>query len=219
MKRAQLDEELSAYLDGESVHPEKIEHLIKTNVQVAQRYLELQQLSKQVQSLPEPEVRPEFLTRVMAHVREQEEERQPAGMFSMVHWSRWVAAGFMATLMVSVALGTWLRGENQVAPGTEQSASLVPVDVTQWVGLTDDDVVLERLQGFYGEEVAAYSALPEGEAFQMAAVATADWGHYEDYDAYGFSAQDDLFGVLDGLDGMDELEQAAFASLLQDYAN
>lgn len=223
MKPEHFEEELSAYLDGESKNPDQMKRLIQKDPKVAKRFMEMQKLSTHLQELPGPVVRPEFLTRVMAHVREQEEEKRQAGFFALhfgnfsipMHrwlWPRWALASFVTTLLVAVAVGTWMNGNSALPEGNEQNANIVPFDVAEFFSLTDDEVI-ERLEGFYGEEVEAYAALPEGEAVYVASAAWSDYGQYYDY---GFSAQDDLYGMLNELN---ETEQEYFSTLLQEYAN
>ena len=63
-------DQLSAYLDGCAADPDKIAVHLENCAECAQRYRELLVLSAHLKTLPQPDVRPEFLTRVMANVRE-----------------------------------------------------------------------------------------------------------------------------------------------------
>ena len=68
--RRHVYRELSAYIDGEARSSERIAaHLDRCDA-CQREYTELLKLSASMKGLPYPDVRPEFTTRVMAHVRE-----------------------------------------------------------------------------------------------------------------------------------------------------
>lgn len=78
-KDIHIAEEISAYLDGE-VEPDgraRIEAHLRACPECVQRYQELRAVTSQVRSLRAPEVRPEFVTRVLARVREEAEQPMP----------------------------------------------------------------------------------------------------------------------------------------------
>jgi anti-sigma factor RsiW len=70
VKPKQFDEELSAYLDGESDEPEAVARLLQKDADAARRYMELSKLSAHLKALRPPEVHPSFATRVVALARE-----------------------------------------------------------------------------------------------------------------------------------------------------
>lgn len=72
MSGEHVKEELSAYIDGEAPDPERIARHLQTCEACARHHLQLLRLSSNVRALPRPEVRPEFVTRVMAHIEENQ---------------------------------------------------------------------------------------------------------------------------------------------------
>jgi len=75
MNEKRLNEELSAYVDDECEHAERIGRLVQTDERAARRYTELCKLSAHLKSLPAPEVHPAFATRVLAQARETRQAR------------------------------------------------------------------------------------------------------------------------------------------------
>lgn len=112
MNDKRLNEELSAYLDGESRDVDSIARLLKSDPEVARRHQEYAILSSALKALPPPEVHPAFATRVLAQARET--RRAPG-------WLRppRLAAGIGLTALV-VGAGIWmsLPATVSVAPAT-----------------------------------------------------------------------------------------------------
>lgn len=72
MKKRISAEELSAYIDGESKHPEHVRQEIQESDEVARKHTALTRLSAQLRALPEPSVRPGFTGRVIASLETPE---------------------------------------------------------------------------------------------------------------------------------------------------
>lgn len=93
--------QLSAYIDGEARHPERIAAHLDRCEACEREYQELLTLSASMKALPRPDVRPEFATRVMAHVRET--TRRPARVAQP-----WLSIG-LALAVIALILGAgWL---------------------------------------------------------------------------------------------------------------
>ena len=76
MKQDELNEQLSAYLDGEVEDPEAVERLLEGEPDVRRRFEVLKRQSEAVRALPLPDVEPAFATRVLAGVREERLKRR-----------------------------------------------------------------------------------------------------------------------------------------------
>lgn len=91
-------DELSAFIDGDVRDPERIARHLQTCEICAHRHLQLMKLSAHLRAVPQPEVPPEFLTRVMAHVTEIGPVR-PRARFAPL-WPRLtLALGALAILL------------------------------------------------------------------------------------------------------------------------
>lgn len=144
MRNDKLRDELSAYLDGEARDPDRIQRLLQEDPEAAVRHAQMAKLSQHLKALPEPEVRPEFLTRVMAHVREQEvTPRRPV----WIQFGLPVAAFAMLALVAGVIA---LSGNEAIAP-VEDNVALVsnPMPTFADVDLTDDEVVVTQLAAMF----------------------------------------------------------------------
>ncbi|MBX7254714.1 MAG: hypothetical protein K1Y02_00035 [Candidatus Hydrogenedentes bacterium] len=99
-----INEELSAYLDGESDDPASVGQVLRGDPEAAQRYAQFAALSEHLRSLPAPEVSPAFATRVLAHARE-EAEASGIPWFSprRVAWAL-AGLGFIVVMAVAVTL-------------------------------------------------------------------------------------------------------------------
>ena len=70
MKKRISIEELSAYLDGEANHPDKVSRQLQESEDAARIYGALSKVSAHVRSLPKASVRPGFSARVLSSMRE-----------------------------------------------------------------------------------------------------------------------------------------------------
>lgn len=107
-------DELSAYIDGEAVDPERIARHLGGCPSCARRYEELSKLSTYLKSASAPDVGPEFAARVMAHARETRPMR----------WRRFAVPLALAATVLLVALGPamFLRGQPAPAPSEDTMA-------------------------------------------------------------------------------------------------
>ena len=99
-KHPALDE-LSAHVDGHARDPEHLMRHLAACPACARRHQELAALSRHIKDIPLPEVRPEFLTRVMAGVRERDEVLRP-------WWRPWPVPVLAAALVVLLAASAFL---------------------------------------------------------------------------------------------------------------
>ena len=93
--------ELSAFLDGEARYPERIAAHLAECETCARAYRDLAALSETLRALPEPEIRPEFATRVMAHVREAVPGRARGAQ-------SWLPFGLALAVIAAMIGGAWL---------------------------------------------------------------------------------------------------------------
>ena len=115
MKQEEINELLSAHLDGESEDPEAVERLLEGEPDVRRRFEILQSQSKALRSLPLPDVAPEFATRVLAGVREERLSRHRRWMPLVLP----LAAAFTVTSASGGGggAGRGTRGDCGVTPG------------------------------------------------------------------------------------------------------
>jgi anti-sigma factor RsiW len=156
MKNRHVTHELSAYLDGEARHGERIARHLEQCDECAAHYHELVMLSSQLKALPAPEVRPEFATRVMAHVRDTAPAAEPG-------LQRWLVSAAAVSLVLVFAaawlvhnrtadvLDSWLvRGVEMapVVPGAEPAleeswGSIEVVAGGPAAGIEEEDLLLQ----------------------------------------------------------------------------
>ena len=195
-------EELSAYMDGEARGAERIARHLQECPDCAQRYSELLHLSAEVKGLPLPEVRPEFVTRVMAHVAEAPGARRP-----------WLspllgpAAVIAAAALLVLALATFLRIPPASSPVTV--ASKGPIAAGQPIaaeparsgvlpGMDDSDDLNDN------GDVSAEDLVAELFSTQDTAALVDEWEADEDIDSI--------------IVAMDDTEKENLKELLREYA-
>jgi negative regulator of sigma E activity len=116
MKQDDLNELLSAYLDGESEDPDAVERLLESEPDVRRHFEVLKSHSEALRALPRPEVSPAFATRVLAGVREAR-VKQHRGWMPLVLPAAAVAA-------VVVVLGAvYFATQSPVEPATPPMAN------------------------------------------------------------------------------------------------
>lgn len=115
-----VDKELSAYLDNECRRPERIEAHLRECARCTARLDDLRTLSTALRTLRRPDVRPEFVTRVIAEARE---DKAGGARF---RWA-WPAATAAFCVLVAGAAVVALhankggtRGDEYVAQTLEQ---------------------------------------------------------------------------------------------------
>ena len=148
-ERQRLYERISAYLDGASGEALEVERLIRTDADAAHLYEELSRLSAGMRSLPAPDVHPAFLTRVMAHVRDERDATAAApawryvlpkvlgavaaaALIAIAVWPFWPDQGITAPTERDPIVAQVLRLRNQ--PEQELSALFGPLALA-----ADDD--------------------------------------------------------------------------------
>lgn len=219
------NDELSAYLDGEAKDPERIRRLLAEDPEAAARHAQLAKLSEHLRALPEPEVRPEFLTRVMAHVREQEmAPRRPAWHFGVP---------LLAFAMLALAIGGSLLTTKEVQAPVDPTAVAVVTpefpDSVDEFDLTNDDVVIAQLAALFEEGTVSsdtagdYYAQLEGEAegeaveedYAVIWDILDDTGWEDGYEDF-FQSESDWYSESDDLS---DAEWVVFDEVLNEYVN
>lgn len=224
MNNAHVLDELSAYIDGEAAHPERIARHLQHCTECAQRHMALLRLSAHVQALPAPPENPDLLGRVLAEVgrvRAADEARPTVTPFA----SRWsVRAGLTVAAAAALLLAgglTWRSFDTvetpvPVAQGVTEPPYLQDdAVVSQLAALLDQGVdmaLFEPVDAEVEEEVVG--TIPEsGAALEALLVALAETAQPEPVNGDG---DEDVFGDVELLDGQ---EAVAFQALLATYLN
>lgn len=213
MKKRISAEELSAYIDGESKHPEHVRQEIQESDEVARKHTALTKLSAQVRALPEPSVRPGFAGRVIASL-ETPEPRSVLGWRLPVGASLAAAAALFAFIAINGL-------DDGVPPSVRIAVSTPAASVVSSIELEEEALVAElerrladspdfemlRNDGFYEAPDPAMT-LPDD---LLLALAPTDW-----------------VGTFGGLEGsrdyevavasLNESEKDIFVQMLEDYA-
>ena len=216
MKQKHVLDELSAYIDGEARHPERIERHLRQCPECARRHMALLKLSSHLSAMEGPEVAPAFLTRVMAHARET--EMLSARRFA---WSRPLQAGSALALFVVV-----LALFNGIWPNARQPVTAPPAEqVATGTGATylDEDTIIEAMAELMDEGVdLAYVAsdMPRNWllddsnlSYDDVVALLADQISEDESELYPSSGVN-VYGMIDG---METSEAATLESLLTDY--
>lgn len=191
--------ELSAYLDGEARHPERIASHLAACTACEGAYQHLVRMSAALRNLPEPEVRPEFATRVMAHVREV--KPMPRRLVP-----RWLPLGLAAIAIAAIVGSAWFLDSSDSDSSTRHSAYEISSggsNATSFdAGMRLDEALI--LDG--------YAGLDDWTAEAVEPIVTEDWTTPL-VEAWG--PRDDLDSLLMELDASAE---ANFRDLLWLYA-
>lgn len=208
MNEKRLNEELSAYLDGEAPSPEAIARLLQRDEEAARRYMELSKLSAHLKSLPEPEVHPAFATRVLAEARETEPAPHLAVWWKLAPLG--VATAVLAVVIIVVA------DRNTSTPSYEPDVAVV-LEVRQegdaalgpFAGLMDEDLLAKPENPTPTTEAAGEDSFDET---LETAVASAMWLTPSEN---GEPAQQDIDSMIETLD---DTEIGVLKELLVEYA-
>ena len=137
-ERHVTENELSAYLDDAAEDPLAIAQHLAACKDCARHYHALRDLSDSLHALPEPAIPPEFLTRVMAHVRET--DIVPA----RISWTHWAyrfhqqkvglaAAGIC--LMIALSIVFWATpsetGKSPISPSKNLNTPIQAKEMPQ----------------------------------------------------------------------------------------
>ncbi len=201
MKDHCSNEELSAYLDGESEEPERTEAHLQSCAECARALAQMQSLSANIGALPGVEADAFFAERVTARVTH-------AGNVSPA-WRLWnrprvaLGLGFAAALLIGVF------GYLLAAPAGHR---LHPAEYEQFAASASPPIVP-------GESADPPAYTPEPESVEdvspedmIAELATTDWFLVL---AASWDDNDDLDAMLESMDS-DEAE--AFATLAREYS-
>jgi hypothetical protein len=205
------NDELSAYIDGESRHPEMLAGHIGSCLDCARRHAELARLSRRLRELPAPDVHPAFLTRVVARAAEAEPE-------SGRRWLAFLPAGAGALALVLVAAAwTILR---LTAEPVNPPVAVLPAS---WSEDLDADRLTEFLAWQMAEDSDGMQALAtpwtepvvpqETTGEMLAELAQSDW-----FDSFASEVSADQ-EVDELLATLTPTETEALKELLSWYAN
>lgn len=204
-------EELSAYIDGEARHPERIARHLQQCEACARRHIELLRLAQHLRALSPPEPRPEFVTRVMARVRAQ--EAAPQGW----RWAWTVpAAAFSTALLLVFSLYVYSLAPQpppQVAQGGSAPQSLDESRIIAQVETLlqgGQDISILEMPVHALDSLETPGEAPWDEFLDQVALAAALDSPFDDF------ADEDLDDLIQGLHGE---EFAAFHDLVMTYMN
>jgi len=208
------DDELSAYLDGECRRPEEVEAHLRHCPQCAERLEALRRVSSAVRLLQAPEVRPEFLTRVLAHAAEAPPAR-PAWHAAL----RWPGfAGMLTACAAVVFVATAYVMLAEPPPATppfaahESGRPFPPADDDALADhLARRPDLAERLET--SDQFLPPPDLEDAGVPEEAVAALDDSVRLAEL-ADEFDAQEDLDTIVNA---MNDDERAAFIALLQEY--
>lgn len=214
MSKEHVIEELSAYIDGEAKDPARIARHLQFCESCARHHMELLKLSANVRALPAPETRPEFVTRVMAHVAE-------TGVSSgRLPWGVAVPAVVVVAAILISAGFAWRAYTPDSTPSPRRIASSA-----RW---NDNETVVNAIENMIarGADVSLLEDSGEDlvEPFVEASVddvidalAFASWRDAPPEEWYG---EEDFFGALEALEpGEQEALRAELSEYLSHYQN
>lgn len=223
--KTHVAEEISAYLDGEvdAAARARIEGHLRACRHCGQRYHELRMVTTQVRSLRAPEVRPEFVTRVMARVREEEAPPQ-------TWWQRLLAAltpagpalataAFGLAAFGLVAAGLYNVSRTPESPATPNYAAMAPSVGFQASNDSSANVIDELVDaGIDTETLAEYAESDVPELLDTDAQSASDANELIDNEFLamldaGFSGTGD--DVYESISDLTAEEQAELQLLLQ----
>lgn len=209
MSTQHVEEELSAYLDGEAADPERIANHLRACTPCAQKYEALKNLSAQLRALSPPDVSPAFVARVMAHVREEPPQTRRL-------WRRLAVPLALAATLAGVLIGGafYVRA----TPPAELPA---PGAITVARAASQDPITLVELESEWRagenagwcEEAYSLGAAPDPSLDEMVeGLANTDW--FDGMASY-WVMEEDVEALLCALD---EEETDILEQLLQTYA-
>ncbi|HRI87139.1 MAG TPA: hypothetical protein PLJ47_07625 [Candidatus Hydrogenedentes bacterium] len=212
-----LQDELSAYLDGEADDPAHIARLIAEDADVARVYAGMQRLSSQVKSLAAPEVHPAFATRVMAHVREA--EPVPSAPRHVWRWS--LIAVSAAAALFAVTFAPSFFTDPQLAPSDELNGQVAQVlemrampENALLIALESEPMDSET-RGGWEDDAESYMNFAQDATLEQEyvdLVATVAALTHDDMPL------DDDGDVYEAMESLNDAERGALRQLLSDYA-
>lgn len=210
MKEKHVLDELSAYIDGEAAHPDRIARHLRHCAACARRHMELLKVSAHVAALPAPPENPDFLGRVLAEIGRAEPARPRRLAFPARRWVPLAAAAALA-LAAGIAWVALPAGPAAVETAAAPSAAEEALVVTL-AGLIAEG----RDLGVFDTDAAPSIEVPgpveemtvDGFLLAMAALAS------EEADAPLFAGD-----VFSEVEAMAEAESLIFNQLLGEYFN
>lgn len=190
--------ELSAYIDGEASDPARIARHLQGCPECARRHIELLKLSAHLRRMPLPDVRPEFATRVMARIAEQEGAPAP---FRGRRIADAMAVAALVALCVTL-FSLWLRQDRETPPAQLVARSIALRDADAVVGafveLFDEGVDEELVEETLKEPIWGHVYYSSESIWELLAEVRPE------NISLGFSdADNDLFSLIDGLDAQE----------------
>lgn len=213
MNRRRIDEELSAYLDGEASDPEGVKRLLQKDKEAARFYVEMAKLSAHLRSLQPPEKNPAFASKVLRRIELDETEPRMRGLGLL-----WPALAGICACALAVLVGLTAMRDG----GPSEVPRLAEVDTAAVMGELErrfaeaPDAAGDSL--LFDEEVASpvfgtgQDELGEGALGVLVALSEAQWfGEL----APGVGMEEDIDAMLGALT---ESETEALKELLVEYA-
>lgn len=209
MKNQKRWEDISAYFDGEMENPAKIERLLAEDADAKGRLASIQNLSQQIQSLPEPEIHHSMAPRVIARL-----ENAPTTTVSW--WFRvgtpLVTAASLAVVVAVTALSMLQSSDVPTnVPATTLTAAeepLVEEDFeTPYVAAADTSWM------FSDRFRQASTPEPKDQEAMYLNLASIDW-----FDVSPYIAQEGYSDMRSTLNDMSERETEVLLLLMTDYA-
>ena len=168
--------DLSTYLDDAADDPLAIAQHLAVCSECAHRYSTLRDLAETLHALPDPEVRPEFLTRIMAHVRETEMVPERPYWLEWLYTAHKQKLGLIAAggcLIVALAVIIWATPQQPSQTFKPQNVALTaPVGPEET--MDPAYAASEMLQGEAATEEAA-DMDPLSDVEIILALSKADW--------------------------------------------
>jgi anti-sigma factor RsiW len=205
--------ELSAYLDGESRHPDTVRDHLQRCADCARRHAELGKLSSHLQAMPPPDVSPAFATRVMAAVREETPAASPAFYRCLPAFA---AAGVALAVLLAVALLATRdpSAPARVAAGNSPAALPSDAETDRMMAAIAGRVARGEGIGTLEDELPAWNDAPPAAEEELAALADTEW-----FGALANELDTDTDEDVDTmLSSLDPEEARVFMQLLAEYA-
>ena len=155
MKKRISVEELSAFLDGEAKHPEKVRRLLQKSEDAARKHAALSKVSAQVRSLPGPYVRPGFSGRVIASLEDSESRRS-------LPWQVPVGASLMAAALLAVIAMIGVK-DSVTPPAVVHTVASTPAQTKpETTALEDEDALVAELERLITSDRTSTAVLSDG---------------------------------------------------------
>ena len=215
-QRERLNEELSAYLDGEAEDAEKMARLLHEDSSAARQFLEMAKLSAHLKALPGPDIHPAFATRVLARVREE----APASRRSF-RWA-WIAGPAVAALLIGILFGPYKPFTSEEGPAASPATGKALAERVLSLSKQPDETLTRQFAELFAEasmpaeEGSDSEDLTLNEPSEMNETAVLASISELDRDETSYPEDSDVYSQLDTLS---ESELQALQSLLTGNAD